>query len=227
MEISVKQGPTKAERLEAERGVKPEVVPTRAELLKRLEPEPGFKAIENRITAQHRTTELHEGDQKALVYSFSAFYRVPADPAARWITVNMERSAPLLMDSDTFELIKNQEYTVINSTKSGIMRIDILIEPTKAQNFLKRGAPRCQYCDTQPGELRCATCKIARYCGAECQRKHWIERHAFACKRLADITLAPPPKHAGITPEQAAKLGVVPKHKLSKDLQAKVEEMDL
>lgn len=227
MEIKVKQEVPLAERLEAERGAKPEVVSTRKELLERLQPEPGFTPITNKITAQHRTAKLHENGQEALVYAFSAFYEVPAHPGAKWITVNLPRTAPILMDSDTFELIKDQEMTMVNSLKSGIMRIDVLTEPTKAQAFLKRGTPRCQYCDTRPGTVRCSKCNLVRYCSAECQQRHWTERHAFACERLAKVTLAPAPKKEGITPEQASKLGAVSRDQLSHKLREKLDQQDL
>lgn len=50
---------------------------------------------------------------------------------------------------------------------------------------LAAGAPSCAACGGA-GSMRCSACDSARYCGAECQRKHW-PLHRAACRaRAAD-----------------------------------------
>lgn len=53
---------------------------------------------------------------------------------------------------------------------------------------------RCAQCGaTAPAMLRCRRCKAARYCGTECQAKHW-KAHKRFCKAVS----APPPLEVGL-----------------------------
>jgi hypothetical protein len=38
----------------------------------------------------------------------------------------------------------------------------------------------CEACEA-PAHLRCSRCKEARYCSAECQRRHWKAGHKTEC----------------------------------------------
>ena len=46
----------------------------------------------------------------------------------------------------------------------------------------------CWGCDELFGQLhKCSKCRIARYCGPECQTKHWRAGHKAECARLASL----------------------------------------
>ena len=42
---------------------------------------------------------------------------------------------------------------------------------------------RCWKCKNNTHCLRCANCKIARYCGAECQKQDW-RSHLILCRKI-------------------------------------------
>jgi MYND finger len=44
--------------------------------------------------------------------------------------------------------------------------------------------PMCLECGG-PAELRCALCRVAHYCGASCQRRHWRTIHVNECPAAA------------------------------------------
>eukprot|EP00798_Chlamydomonas_sp_ICE-L_P027234 gene27234-2488_t len=47
------------------------------------------------------------------------------------------------------------------------------------------GSARCASLGcSNPGTLRCARCKIVRYCGAECQKADWKSRHKASCGQI-------------------------------------------
>ena len=43
----------------------------------------------------------------------------------------------------------------------------------------------CAYCLSVQGEKRqCLGCQHVRYCGSECQKKHWVQEHSKVCKKI-------------------------------------------
>jgi len=36
---------------------------------------------------------------------------------------------------------------------------------------------------------RCSKCRVARYCGRDCQKEHWKSEHKHHCKRLLQLRL--------------------------------------
>ena len=42
--------------------------------------------------------------------------------------------------------------------------------------------PPCAHCGNRSGETKyCSGCSDALYCGAECQRQHWVNNHKHVC----------------------------------------------
>jgi hypothetical protein len=64
--------------------------------------------------------------------------------------------------------------------------------------FCKKGIPanvrlHCAWCGVAAGKLvKCSGCKIARYCGARCQKFHWkgsVHCHKHRCRDVFDREL--------------------------------------
>jgi hypothetical protein len=206
--------PSKARQLEDERGARPVVITDQKELREAIKPEEGYTPIPNKIGSHHRIVQLHEKgpdgkDRTAMVTAFSAYYEEPNQIGAKWHTVNFDRMGAVLMDEQTFALLNGQSFTLLKDTKHGILRFDVKTEPDKTKEFTVGGTPLCAYCSRNAGTEQCSGCKLVRYCGQFCQRKHWTEQHGGVCAKLASSMLSQPPKHTGMTPEQMRKLGAV------------------
>ena len=48
---------------------------------------------------------------------------------------------------------------------------------------------KCGACGQEGATSKCGTCKKARYCGKECQRKHWKEGHKLVCRKERDVEM--------------------------------------
>jgi len=46
------------------------------------------------------------------------------------------------------------------------------------------GMPDQCYVCRKPAPKKCATCKVATYCGEICQKKHWLQGHKNDCASL-------------------------------------------
>ena len=49
---------------------------------------------------------------------------------------------------------------------------------------------KCDCCGWTGVRYRCSRCKVARYCTASCQRKHWSAGHKDVCPLLCQAALA-------------------------------------
>jgi MoaA/NifB/PqqE/SkfB family radical SAM enzyme len=64
-------------------------------------------------------------------------------------------------------------------------KTDIMPLPLPTMTF-QSNAPGCWECGADTAPARCAQCKMAKYCGEACQKKHW-KAHKPDCERLKNM----------------------------------------
>ena len=58
--------------------------------------------------------------------------------------------------------------------------------PSSAESTREAGEHTCAHCGkATTGHARCSRCKVAWYCGRECQRSHWRAGHREACELVS------------------------------------------
>ncbi|TFK66402.1 hypothetical protein BDN72DRAFT_147810 [Pluteus cervinus] len=80
--------------------------------------------------------------------------------------------------------------------------------------------PGCSTTSSESVKLKnCARCQIARYCGAECQKKHW-STHKKTCKALSEskvLTFVPNYDMANLIPREAGRVRLGVRHDVPPD----------